>query len=60
MSATEEKVLPRCEKCDRETPQLIKLTAPDNSASYVCWSCFARGEKRFNLRDSWRRERRSR
>lgn len=60
MSATQEEVLPRCEKCDRETRQVIKLTAPDNSVRYVCWSCFSRGEKRINVREDWRRQRRTR
>ncbi|HVF48884.1 MAG TPA: hypothetical protein VNA19_02280 [Pyrinomonadaceae bacterium] len=61
MPTTDENVTaPRCEKCDRETTHVIKLDAPDNSVRYVCWSCFSRGEKRFNVKDSWRRQARGR
>ncbi|HYJ45349.1 MAG TPA: hypothetical protein VEV81_01960 [Pyrinomonadaceae bacterium] len=45
----------RCERCDDETERLIKFVGPDNSPHYVCWSCLAREEKRFNLKKSWKR-----
>ncbi|MGH9900750.1 MAG: hypothetical protein ACRD68_02820 [Pyrinomonadaceae bacterium] len=56
MSAQEEKAPERCEKCDREARHMIELTAPDNSVSRVCWTCFSRGEKRISTKDSWRRQ----
>lgn len=54
----EENALQFCEKCDRETKYLIKQVQPDNSVRYVCWSCAARGEKRFITKETWKRGRR--
>ena len=55
----EEEKSGRCERCDDETEHLIKFVGPDNAAQYVCWSCLAREEKRFNLKESWKRGRRA-
>ena len=61
MSGVKERRAPeRCERCDRETEHIIELTNPDNTTSRVCWSCFSRGEKRINVRENWKRERRAR
>lgn len=49
----------RCERCDEETAHLIKFVTPDNTQRYVCWSCLAREEKRFNLKPTWKRGRRA-
>jgi hypothetical protein len=53
---TQEEAKPnRCERCDAETERLIKYVGPDNSLQYVCWPCVTRGEKRVNLKESWKR-----
>ena len=57
---TEEEKAGRCESCDAETEHLIKFVGPDNSLRYVCWSCLSREEKRFNLKQTWKRGRRAR
>ena len=56
----EEEKPDRCERCDEETEHLIKFVGPDNAPRYVCWSCLAREEKGFNLKETWKRGRRSR
>ena len=56
----EEEKVNRCERCDQETTHLIKFVEADNSPHYVCWSCLAREEKRFNLKETWKRGRRAR
>lgn len=56
----EEETVKRCERCDEETERLIRFVGPDNSPRYVCWSCLAREEKRFNLKGSWKRGGRAR
>lgn len=61
MSAETGESLPTtCESCDRESRHLAKLTAPDNSVRYVCWSCLYRQEKRVNVKETWKRQGRSR
>lgn len=47
-----------CERCDRESDQMITFTAPDNSKRYVCWNCLYRDEKRINVSARWSRPRR--
>jgi ribosome-binding protein aMBF1 (putative translation factor) len=47
-----------CERCDRESRHLTKWLDPDGSEHYVCWSCLQRTEKRVNLSQRWKRERR--
>lgn len=56
----EEQTAERCERCDEETQHLIKLLGPDGEQHSVCWSCLARQEKRFNLKESWKRGGRNR
>ena len=56
----EEEKANRCEQCDTETAHLIKFVGADNSPKYVCWSCLAREEKRFNLKETWKRGGRTR
>lgn len=60
MATEETETVNRCERCDAETERLIKLVAPDNSSQYVCWSCVSRAEKKVNLKETWKRGRRSR
>ena len=48
-----------CDKCDREARHVIRQLAPDGSVRYVCWSCLGQEERRFNRRDSWRRDARA-
>jgi hypothetical protein len=60
MSSTKEGEPRICDKCDRETRHFLKLTAPDNTVQYVCWTCLARDEKRNSLRETWRRDRHGR
>jgi hypothetical protein len=57
-SVLEENVAGVCERCDRETRRIVKLTRPDNSVEHVCWSCLYRQEKRINLKETWKRQRR--
>ena len=60
MSASEEKVSYTCERCDQESQHVIKFMGTDNQPHYVCWSCLRREEKRINLKETWKRGRRSR
>jgi hypothetical protein len=55
-----EETVNRCERCDEETEHLIKFVGPDNAPQYLCWSCVARAEKHFNLKETWKRGRRAR
>ena len=59
MSEREEKAAGLCERCDRETTRLVKQLDADGSVHYVCWSCLYRQDKRINLKETWRRERRA-
>ncbi|HEV2763538.1 MAG TPA: hypothetical protein VGV38_11220 [Pyrinomonadaceae bacterium] len=59
MTDTEEKATHLCEKCDRETTRVTKQLGADGSVHYVCWSCLYRTDKRINLKETWRRERRA-
>ena len=54
-----EETVNRCERCDEETEHLIKFVGPDNAPQYLCWSCVARAEKHFNLKETWKRGRRA-
>jgi hypothetical protein len=57
--STIEKPVRRCESCDRETDDYIMFLKPDNSESYICWSCQARDEKNFNVKPTFHRMRRA-
>jgi ribosome-binding protein aMBF1 (putative translation factor) len=60
MTATEESSAAYCEKCGKESAHIIKQTEPDGATRDVCWKCVSRVEKRFNLKDTWRRGGRAR
>lgn len=47
-----------CARCDKESASMIKLSAPDNTAEHVCWSCHYRTEKHINVSRRWERKRR--
>jgi hypothetical protein len=47
-----------CDLCDRESRHLTRWLNPDGSVEHVCWSCLQRREKRVNLNQRWKRERR--
>lgn len=59
MSTPETKIPVTCERCERESRHMIKLTEPDNTFHYVCWNCLYREEKHINVNRSWKRERRA-
>ena len=48
-----------CERCERESRHLTRWLDPDGSVHHLCWSCLQRREKRVNLNQRWKRERRS-
>ncbi|MEA2175473.1 MAG: hypothetical protein QOD00_3065 [Blastocatellia bacterium] len=60
MAATEERPAVYCEKCGRESAHIIKQTEPDGTTHDVCWKCVSRTEKRFNLKETWKRGGRAR
>ena len=47
-----------CDRCDRESRHLTNWLAPDGAVEQLCWSCLQRREKRVNLNQRWKRERR--
>ena len=55
MSETEERGVAYCERCGRESAHIIRQTEPDGTTHEVCWKCVSRQEKRFNLKESWKR-----
>lgn len=58
-TATAEETTPQtCERCDRESRHLSRWLDPDSSVHYLCWSCLQRREKRVNVENRWKRERR--
>jgi DNA-directed RNA polymerase subunit RPC12/RpoP len=56
----ENKTIYRCERCDRETPNVVESMDEDNRLHHFCWDCVARDEKRFNQKPGWRRANRTR
>jgi transposase-like protein len=55
MTESEAAVPVHCEKCDQASRHVIKSMGRDNQPHYVCWSCLSREEKRFNLKETWKR-----
>jgi hypothetical protein len=49
---------PHCDRCNRESRHLTRWLDPDGSVEQLCWSCQQRREKRVNLNQRWKRERR--
>lgn len=49
-----------CERCNLESRHLIQQTEPGGASYSVCWKCVSRGEKRINLKESWKRGGRTR
>lgn len=47
-----------CELCQRESRHLTGWLDPDGSVHHLCWSCLQRREKRVNVNQRWKRERR--
>ena len=47
-----------CDRCDRESRHLTRWLAPDGTIEQLCWSCLQRREKRVNVNQRWKRERR--
>jgi hypothetical protein len=47
-----------CDRCDRESRHLTSWLAPGGGVERLCWSCQQRREKRANLNQRWKRERR--
>jgi hypothetical protein len=47
-----------CDRCDRESRHLTRWLDPDGSVRHLCWSCLQRSEKRVNVNQRWKRERR--
>jgi hypothetical protein len=60
MAETEESRTGYCERCGRESAHIIKQTEPDGTTHDVCWKCVSRAEKRFNLKETWKRGGRAR
>jgi ribosome-binding protein aMBF1 (putative translation factor) len=60
MTATEESSAAYCEQCGRESAHIIKQIEPDGAKRDVCWKCVSRVEKRFNLKETWKRGGRAR
>lgn len=58
-SANAEAAPQTCDRCDRESRHLTRWLAPDGAVEHLCWSCLQRREKRVNLNQRWKRERRS-
>jgi hypothetical protein len=47
-----------CDRCDRESRHLTRWLDPEGNVEQLCWSCQQRREKRVNLNQRWKRERR--
>jgi hypothetical protein len=47
-----------CDRCDRESRHLTSWLDPEGNVERLCWSCQQRREKRINLNQRWKRERR--
>ena len=47
-----------CDRCNRESRHLTRWLDPDGNVEQLCWSCQQRREKRVNLNQRWKRERR--
>lgn len=48
-----------CDRCDRESRHLTRWLDPEGNVEHLCWSCQQRREKRVNINQRWKRERRS-
>lgn len=59
-AAEAERPITYCERCNLESRHFIKQTEPDGATRDVCWKCVSRGEKRFNLKETWKRGGRAR
>ena len=57
--STDEAVPQTCDRCNRESRHLTRWLAPDGTFEQLCWSCQQRREKRVNVNQRWKRERRS-
>jgi hypothetical protein len=57
-AATAEAAPQTCDRCDRESRYLTRWLAPGGGVEYLCWSCQQRREKRVNVNQRWKRERR--
>ncbi len=55
MTATGKSAATYCERCGRESAHIIKQTEPDGTTRDLCWKCVSRQEKRFNLKETWKR-----
>jgi hypothetical protein len=60
MATTDESHAVYCAKCGKESLHIIKQTEPDGTTQDVCWKCVSRVEKRFNLKETWKRGGRAR
>lgn len=55
--STADKVVQRCEACDRETDDWVMFIAPNNTERIVCWSCQERDDKNYTMKPGHRAER---
>ena len=57
-SSTAEAAPQTCDRCDRESRHLTRWLDPGGGVEQLCWSCLQRREKRVNVNQRWKRERR--
>lgn len=62
---TEEKInnknpkeIARCSECDSETTHYFSFVLPTNEVKIVCWECQDREDKGYNMKPSFKRDRR--